>query len=78
MVNAQVFLAQILSLQRRYEEASKLYDQIDVWTAKWEPSRRKAVSSGLARVSVLMSQGNYDNALEIAQSHIRPRTRQIR
>ena len=67
MVNAQVFLAQILNLQRKYDEASKLYDQIDVWTAKWEPSRREAISSGLARVSIMLPQGNYDNALEIAQ-----------
>ena len=67
MIHAQVFLAQIINLQRRSEEASKLYDQIDVWTAKWEPSRREAISGGLARVSVMMVQGNHDNALEIAQ-----------
>jgi len=67
VVNAQVFLAQILNLERRYDEASKLYDQIDVWTAKWEPSRREAVSGGLGRVSVMLTQGNFDNALEIAQ-----------
>jgi CHAT domain-containing protein len=67
MVNAQVFLAQILNLERRYDEASKLYDEIDVWTAKWEPSRREAISGGLARVSIMLTQGNYDNALEIAQ-----------
>ena len=47
--------------------ASKLYDQIDVWTAKWEPSRREAISGGLARVSVMLPQGSNDNALEIAQ-----------
>jgi CHAT domain-containing protein len=67
MINAQVFLAQILNLERRYDEASKLYDQIDVWTAKWEPSRREAISSGLARVSIMLTEGNYDNALDIAQ-----------
>ena len=67
MIGAQAFLAQLLSLERRYEEAGKLYDQIDVWTAKWEPSRREAISGGLARVSVMMIQGNNDNALEIAQ-----------
>ena len=67
MVNAQVFLAQILNLERRYDEASKLYDEVDVWTAKWEPSRREAISGGLARVSLMLAQGNYDNALEIAQ-----------
>ena len=54
-------------LERRYDEASKLYDQIDVWTAKWEPSRREAISGGLARVSIMLAQGNHDNALEIAQ-----------
>jgi CHAT domain-containing protein len=67
MVNAQIFLAQILNLERRYDEASKLYDEVDVWTAKWEPSRREAISGGLARVSLMLAQGNYDNALEIAQ-----------
>jgi CHAT domain-containing protein len=67
MIGAQVFLAQILNLQRRYEEAGKLYDQVDVWTAKWEPSRREAISGGLSRILVMMVQGNNDNALEIAQ-----------
>ena len=62
-----MFLAQILNLKGQYDAASKLYDQIDVWTAKWEPSRREAISSGLARVVVMLSQGNNDNALEIAQ-----------
>lgn len=66
-VNAQAFLAQILNLERRYDDASKLYDQIDVWTAKWEPGRREAASGGLARITVLLTQGNTSNALEIAQ-----------
>jgi CHAT domain-containing protein len=67
MVNAQLFLAQILNLKGQYKEASQLYDQTDVWTAKWEPSRREAISGGLARVVVMLSQGDTDNALEIAQ-----------
>ena len=67
LVNAQLFLAQILNLELNYDAASKLYDQVDVWTAKWEPSRRELVSGGLARVGVMLSQGNYDNALDIAQ-----------
>jgi CHAT domain-containing protein len=67
MVNAQLFLAQILNLEGQYKAASRLYDQIDVWTAKWEPSRREAISNGLARVAVMLSQGDNDNALEIAQ-----------
>lgn len=67
MVGAHSYLAQIISLQRRYDEASKLYDQIDVWTANWEPKRREAISTGLSRVSVLLTQGDATNALEIAQ-----------
>jgi CHAT domain-containing protein len=67
MVNAQLFLAQILNLNGQYNAAAKLYDQIDVWTAKWEPSRRDAISNGLPRVAVMLAQGNNDNALEIAQ-----------
>ena len=60
MVGAQSFLAQILGLERRYDEATKLYDQIDVWTAKWEPSRREAISSGLSRISTMLIQGSND------------------
>lgn len=67
VVNANVFLAQILNLGRKYDDAAKLYDQVDVWTAKWEPSRRERVDGGLARVSIMLAQGNYDNALEISQ-----------
>jgi len=66
LVNAQVFLAQILSMERRYADAGALYDQIDRWTAKWEPAQRETVSGGLARVSVMLSQGNAANAQEIA------------
>jgi tetratricopeptide (TPR) repeat protein len=47
MVNANVFLAQILNLERKYDDATKLYDQVDVWTAKWEPARRERVSGDL-------------------------------
>jgi CHAT domain-containing protein len=67
MVNANLFLAQILNLKGQYQAASQLYDQIDVWTGKWETSRREAISNGLARVAVMLSEGNNDNALEIAQ-----------
>ncbi len=67
MVSSNLFLAQVLNLERKYDEATKLFDQIDIWTAKWEPARREGVSGGLARVSIMLTQGNYDNALEIAQ-----------
>ena len=67
MVGAQLFLAQVLNLGRRYDEAGKLYDQIDLWTAKWEPARRERASGGLARMTILMSQRNNDTALEIGQ-----------
>jgi CHAT domain-containing protein len=67
MVNSQLFLAQILNLKGQYKAASELYDQVDVWTAKWDPAQRELVSGGLARVAVMMSQGDNDNALEIAQ-----------
>ena len=67
VVNANVTLAQILNLDRKYDEATKLFDQIDQWTAKWEPSRREGVTGGLARVSLMLMQGNVDTALDIAQ-----------
>ena len=67
LVNSHLFLAQILNLRGQYDAASKLYDQIDAWTAKWEPSRREAISGGLARVAIMLAQGNNDNAVEIAK-----------
>jgi hypothetical protein len=66
MVNANLFLAQILNLQGQYPGGVPAHDQVDVWTAN-EPSRREAVSNGLARVAVMLSEGNNDNAIEIAQ-----------
>jgi CHAT domain-containing protein len=67
LVYAQSILAQILNSERQYDAAAKLYDQIDIWTAKWEPSQREGMSGGLARVIVMMSQGNNDGALDLAQ-----------
>jgi CHAT domain-containing protein len=67
LVNSNLFLAQILNLRGQYDAASKLYDQIDVWTAKWEPARRELISGGLARVAIMLAQGNNDNAVEVAQ-----------
>jgi CHAT domain-containing protein len=67
MVNAQLFLAQILNLKGQYDAAAKLYDEVDVWTAGWEPSRREAIDGGLARVAVMLARGDTDNAVEIAQ-----------
>lgn len=67
LVFAQGMLAQLYNQQRRYDDANKLYDQIDVWTAKWEPSRREAAAGGLARLSVMLSRGSFDDAVDIAQ-----------
>ena len=70
LVNAQLFLAQVLNLERRYDDAAKLYDQIDVWTAKWDPGQRDLISGGLARVGVLLTQGKVTNAVEIAKRSV--------
>lgn len=76
LVHAQLFLAQILNMERNYAAAARLYDQIDALTAKWEPARRAFVSGGLARVSVLLMEGKAGDALDIAQrSYERERQR---
>lgn len=67
LVNANIFLAQILNLEKKTDEATKLFDQIDVWTAKWDPSQRELTNGGLARVSILLGQGKNEQALEAAQ-----------
>lgn len=67
LVNANIFLAQILNLEKKTDEATGLFDQIDAWTAKWEPSRRELATGGLARVSILLAQGQFEQALQGAQ-----------
>ncbi len=67
MVNANIFLAQVLNLEKKTGEATALFDQVDAWTAKWEPSRREVSAGGLARVSILLAQGKTEAALQIAQ-----------
>ncbi|NGX98293.1 MAG: CHAT domain-containing protein [Candidatus Afipia apatlaquensis] len=67
LVNSNIFLAQILNLAKKSDEASKLFDQIDGWTAKWDPTRREMANGGLARVSLLLGQNKNPEALEAAQ-----------
>ena len=67
LVNANIFLAQVLNLEKKTDEATKLFDQIDAWTAKWGAERRELASGGLARVSILLAQGKPEAALEIAK-----------
>ena len=67
LVNSNIFLAQVLNLEKKTDEATKLFDQVDAWTAKWDPSRRELANGGLARVSILLGQGKIEQALETAQ-----------
>ena len=66
-VNSSIFLAQILNLEKKTDEATKLFDQVDGWTAKWDPTRRELANGGLARVSLLLGQRKNPEALEAAQ-----------
>ncbi len=66
-VNANIFLAQVLNLEKKTDDATKLFDQIDTWTAKWDPTRRELANGGLARVSLLLGQNKTKEALEAAQ-----------
>ncbi len=67
LVSAQLVLANLLSMQRRYNDAGRIYDQADKWTANREPARRDATLSGPSRMIVSINQGNPETALEIAQ-----------
>ena len=67
-VNARVQLANILNAQRRFEDAAKVYQEIDRLVVGWEPSRRETISSGLARVSVMLVTGSATEALEMARN----------
>src|SRR5262249_48801334 len=67
LVSAQLFLANLLSMQRRYDDAGRIYDQADRWTSNWEPARREATLSGPSRMIVSINQGNPETALEVAK-----------
>lgn len=76
LVNAQLVLANLLSMQRHYDDAGRIYDQADRWTANWEPTRRDATLSGLSRMIVSINQGNPETALDVAKrTYDRARTR---
>ena len=68
LVNANIFLAQILNLEKKTDEATKLFDQIDVWTARWDPAQRERANGGLARVSLLLAQNKPEQALDAAKA----------
>ena len=67
LVSAQLVLANLLSMQSHYDDAGRIYDQADRWTANWEPSRRDATLSGPSRMIVSINQGNPETALEVAR-----------
>ena len=66
-VSAHLFLARLMNEQGRYQESANIFDHLDSWTAKWEPSRREMFSGGPVRVIALLHQGDHSHALEIAQ-----------
>ena len=68
MVNAQVFLAQILNLKGQYKAASQLYDQINALDGPLGAvsARSHQWGAGAGRGQML-SRGDNDNALEIAE-----------
>ena len=67
LVSAQLVLASLLSMQRHYDDAGRIYDQADRWTTNWEPARRDATLSGLSRMIVSINQGNPETALDVAK-----------
>jgi CHAT domain-containing protein len=67
-VGARVQLATVLNAQRRFEDAAKVYQDIDRLVENWEPSRREAISSGLARVSIMLGIGSAADALQMAKN----------
>ena len=67
-VGARVHLATALNAQRRFEDAAKVYQEVDGLISNWEPSRRDAIGSNLARVSVLLGTGSPTDALQMANN----------
>ena len=67
VVGARLLMAQFLNLQRRYEDSTKVYQEVDKAVANWEPSRREAVTNSMSRVNALLYAGNAADALEMAK-----------
>jgi CHAT domain-containing protein len=67
-VGARVQLATVLNAQRRFDDAAKVYQEVDRLVSNWEPSRRDAVGSNLARVSVMLGTGSPTDALQMAKN----------
>ena len=67
VVNANLFVAQLLNLQRRYNDAGRKYDEVEQQIAKWEPSCCDFAMNGLSCVNTLLNMGRAADALVIAQ-----------
>ena len=66
LVTANLALANLFTLERRYDDAAAIFDQADAWTAKWDPARRDAAVNNLSRVVLTISKGDPARGVEVA------------
>src|SRR5262249_5510074 len=60
-------LGSILTLQRKSEDATAVYAELDQAIAKWEPRRREVFDLNGSRISALYASGQVEAGLSAAQ-----------
>ncbi len=59
-------LARVLGNLKRGEEASKVYDEVDRVTARWDPALRAAMVNETGRIALLINSGRAEEAITLA------------
>jgi CHAT domain-containing protein len=66
-VQAQLTLAEILNLERRFEDAAEIYDRVDRLTETWSPAQREVVDGGVSRLILSLNRGDRGDLVEVAR-----------
>jgi CHAT domain-containing protein len=64
-------LGAVLSFQRKDDEATKVYAQLDQAIAGWEPQRRQGFELNGSRIAILYTSGQLDKGIATAQEMLK-------
>ncbi len=76
-VSMRAHLGNILTLQRKHEEAAQVYAAIDKAIAGWEPARREALELNNGRILSLYASGQIEAGIAAAQALVKRQTARV-
>ena len=70
LINAKVVLANLMSFQRKPNEAARIYVEIDKATANWPPERRDVIVNSAIRVVIMINKGDAAEAIAVGKKSV--------